>query len=51
MLPCQFSLQLRDPLVFRTGLGRLVPIVAHLGKCTAFHFPLLESFGLPFPEV
>ena len=36
MLPRQFSFQLRNTLVFRTGLGRLVPSVAHPDKSTTF---------------
>ena len=51
MLPRQFGFQFRDPLVFRAGLGGLVPLVAHLRKFTAFDPWLPESFGLPFPSV
>jgi hypothetical protein len=36
MFPHQFGLQFRNPLVFCTGLGRLVPSVAHPDKSTTF---------------
>jgi hypothetical protein len=50
-LPHQFQLQFSDPLVFRTGLGILLPLVAHPRKFTIFDSSLPESFGLRFSEV
>ena len=47
----QFQLQFSDPLVFRTGLGVLIPFAAHPTKFTASRFLRSESFGLRFSEV
>jgi hypothetical protein len=47
----QFQLQFCDPLVFRAGLGILLPLVTHPAKFTAFSFLPSESFDLCFSEV
>jgi hypothetical protein len=47
----QFQLQFSNPLVFRAGLGVLIPFATQPAKFTAFPSLWLESFDLRFSEV
>jgi hypothetical protein len=50
-IPYQFRFQFGDPLIFRTGLGVLFPLVTHPAKFTASGLFRSESFALLFSEL